>query len=33
MKKLKWRGEKPEIKKKLDSLNIGEDYYDPNAGD
>jgi hypothetical protein len=27
----KWQGGKPEIKKKLDSLNVGEDYYDPTT--
>jgi len=26
-----WRGSKPDIKKKLDSLKVGERYYDPNT--
>jgi len=29
---LAWKGEKPEIKKKLDSLKIKEEYYDPKTG-
>lgn len=32
MKILEWKGEKPEIKKKLDSLKVGEEYFDPNTG-
>ncbi len=28
---LSWKGEKPEIKKTLDNLNVGEEYYDPNT--
>lgn len=28
---LSWKGEKPDTKKKLDSLNVGDEYYDPNT--
>lgn len=29
---LEWKGEKPEIKQKLDSLKVGEEYFDPKTG-
>lgn len=29
--KLAWKDEKPHIKKKLDSLQIGDTYYDPHT--
>jgi len=29
---MEWKGEKPEIKQKLDSLKTGEEYYDSNTG-
>lgn len=26
-----WKGNKPDIKKKLDSLKVGDEYYDPRT--
>jgi len=32
MEILEWKGEKPEIKKRLDALKVGERLHDPSTG-